>query len=116
MRGDTVTPMSLFAMLRSPSLRLRSLRALLAAGAWTMVLTSPVACVTEAALKDLCDDDATCTSAPDCPSEPPNQGVACDLAAGAECYYCSDGGRIDASHYTCNTNGRWDRNPNTDCN
>jgi hypothetical protein len=93
-----------------------------AAGLIAMLL-SPVACVTEAAIKDLCSDDASCTSDAACPQEPPNQGVRCDLDEGAECFYCTEGDRIDASHYECidntpNNNDdtrRWNRLANSDC-
>lgn len=86
------------------------------AGAVLLLLAgATVACLSEAAIKDLCSDDATCENDPDCPMEPPNQGIRCELPADAACFYCTEGGRIDASHYVCNANGRWDREPNTDC-
>ena len=73
------------------------------------------ACVPEAALKDLCEDDPVCASDPGCPFEPPNRGVDCDLPEGAECFYCTKDDRIDASHYECDANEKWDRRANTDC-
>ena len=33
----------------------------------------------------------------------------------AECFYCSEGDRIDASHYECDDKGRWRRLANLDC-
>lgn len=75
------------------------------------------ACVPEAAIKDLCGDDAFCESAPRCPPEPPNGGVRCDdiVEKLDECFYCTEGDRIDASHYECDDKGRWRRLSNTDC-
>jgi hypothetical protein len=84
-----------------------------AMGLW-VVLAAAAGCVTETHLKDLCEDDAVCESDADCPIEPPNAGVDCDLGEGAACYYCSEGERVDASFYAC-SGARWMRNANVDC-
>lgn len=79
-----------------------------------VVFVAP-ACVPEAAIKDLCTDDAACVSDQDCPAEPPNGGDECEELSGAECFYCAERDRIDASHYACDDDDRWRRLANTDC-
>ena len=87
-----------------------------AAAALFLFGSAPLGCIgAEALAYDLCGSDASCESDPDCPAEPPNSGVKCDLADNAECFYCPENERRDVHVYECGS-GRWARRSNTDCN
>ena len=94
----------------SPSTRALATAALLC---W---LAAPSACVTQDMLRDLCEDGGACVSAAGCPTEPPNAGQKCDgLQDNDVCFYCTEGDRIDATQFACET-GRFQRRANVDCN
>jgi hypothetical protein len=69
-------------------------------------------------LRDLCVEGGACVSNEGCPADPPTAGVACDIADGAECFYCLEDDRVEASRYRCEqgaSDSRWKRQANLDC-